>query len=505
MSRPLLAIDDVGKSFFGVPVLQNITLSLQQGQILGLIGENGAGKSTLMNILGGVLQADRGSIRLEGSDYAPQSPREAARCGIALIHQELNLFPNLTIAENIFIDGFPRLKGLPFIHRQAINERTKEVLAAVDLAVAPETLVEKLPPGERQLVEIARALHSEAKVMIFDEPTTSLTARETRHLFALIERLREAGTAIIYISHVLEDVHRVSDEIAVLRDGKLVMCEAKAHFTTNRMISLMVGRNLEQLYPVRVSAPSAEVVLEVQGLSQEGVVENIHLTLHKGEIMGLFGLMGSGRTELAQMLFGLDRFKEGSIRVGKAPLRHHSPRESIRRKMAFVTENRREEGLLMESSVAENISLVALPHFAYPPFQLLQRRRLQEQVNRLATQLQIKSYSLKKQAARNLSGGNQQKVVLGKWLLTEPKLFFLDEPTRGVDVGAKYEIYTIINTLADQGAAILFISSELEELMGLCNRIVVMRNGEIQASFPRQHFDQESLLQAAFGEVNGHE
>ena len=505
MDEALLTIEEVEKSFFGVPVLRNINLILRQGHILGLIGENGAGKSTLMNILGGIVQADAGRIRLGGTDYAPRNPGEAARNGIALIHQELNLFTNLTIAENIFIDGFPRLKGLPFIDRQAIKARTRQLLASVDLNVSPDVLVEKLPPGERQLVEIARALHTDARVIMFDEPTTSLTARETGRLFTLIERLRASGTSIIYISHVLADVHRLSDEIAILRDGELVACEAKEQFTLDRMISLMVGRNLEQLYPARTASPSSEVMLEVQGLSQPGMVENITFTLHKGEVLGLFGLMGSGRTELARMLFGLDPFERGTIRVNNAPLSHHSPHERIQQKMAFVTENRREEGLLMESAIVENMTLAALPAFARSPLRFITQRGTREKVSQVATLLRVKSRSLDRQAVKSLSGGNQQKVVLGKWLLTETAIFLLDEPTRGVDVGAKYEIYTIINDLAAQGAAILFISSEIEELIGLCDRILVMGNGEIQASFEKQAFDQEQILRSAFREVGKHE
>jgi ABC-type sugar transport system ATPase subunit len=415
------------------------------------------------------------------------------------------VFTNLTIAENIFIDGFPRLKALPFINRRAIKTRARQLLASVDLDISPDVLVEKLPPGERQLVEIARALHIDARVIMFDEPTTSLTARETRRLFALIERLRASGASIIYVSHVLADVHRLSDEIAVLRDGELVVGEAKEHFTTGRMVSLMVGRNLEELYPERTAASSGEVRLEVQGLSQAGMVENINFTLHKGEVLGLFGLMGSGRTELARMLFGLDPFERGTIRVNNAPLSHHSPHERILKKMAFVTENRREEGLLMESSLVENMTLAALPTFARSPLRFISQGSMSEKVRQVAAMLRVKSRSIERQAVKSLSGGNQQKVVLGKWLLTESGVFLLDEPTRGVDVGAKYEIYTIINDLAVQGAAILFISSEIEELIGLCDRILVMRNGEIQASFEKQTFDQRKILLAAFGEVNMYE
>ena len=362
MSEPMVSFEAISKSFFGVPVLNDVTLSLAPGRVLGLVGENGAGKSTLMNLLGGVHQPDRGRMTLGGKAHTPRTPSDAYDEGIAFIHQELNLFTNLSIAENIFIDGFPRMGWMPVLNRRQMRSATATYLAAVDLDVTPDTLVEKLSPGERQLVEIAKALSVDARVIIFDEPTTSLTARETEHLFELIERLRADGAAIIYISHILGDVMRLADEIAVLRDGELVDYGEQGDFTIDRMISSMVGRDIKQLYPERISGPTATPVLTVAGLSLQGIIEDINFTLHKGEILGVFGLMGSGRSEMARILFGLEKSDRGEISVDGAVQKKHSARASIANGMAFVTENRRDEGLMMNISIAEKSASFRCPH-----------------------------------------------------------------------------------------------------------------------------------------------
>ena len=500
MSNSILAFESIEKSFFGVRVLKDITLGVPRGKLLGLVGENGAGKSTLMNLMGGVHAPDRGQMLLDGKPYAPRTPSNANAAGIAFIHQELNLFTNLSIAENIFIDGFPRLRWLPMLNRGHMRARTKQFLDAVELHVSPDTLVEKLSPGERQLAEIAKALSFDARIIIFDEPTTSLTARETERLFRLIERLRGDGASIIYISHILPDVIRLADEIAVLRDGELVAHGRKDEFSIHRMIALMVGRAIEQLYPPRRAAPTATPVLEVRGVAQRGIVEDINFTLYKGEILGVFGLMGSGRSELARILFGLDDHACGELLVDGKPYARPSARRSIDAGMAFVTENRRDEGLLMDISIAENIGLVALPHYAAATVAGVKESRYFDQIAGIAESLAIKSGDIRQQAVKTLSGGNQQKAVIGKWLLDKPAVLIIDEPTRGVDVGAKYEIYSIINDLAAQGTGVLFISSELEELLGVCDRILVMSNGEIQATFARAEFDKERILRAAFRE-----
>lgn len=497
---PILEIQNISKAFFGIPAVRDVSLTVEPGQILGLIGQNGAGKSTLMNLIGGVVQPDSGTMLFQGRPYHPHDPADAYHAGIAFIHQELNLFTNLTIAENLFIEQFPtrRFGPLQFVDRAAVRARTREMLAKVGLNIAPTLTIDRISPGERQLVEIAKALHLDAPLIILDEPTTSLTSRETERLFALMRQLREQGKAMIYISHILGDVMALADSVAVMRDGQLVTQEPTTQFDVRRMISLMVGRNLDQLYPERTAVPQPEPLLQVEGVSAKGVVEDIHLTVHRGEVVGLFGLMGSGRTELARILFGMDSFDRGQVIVGGKRVTHFTPRESIRQHMAFVTENRREEGLLMNISIADNVALVALPEFSQSLMQLVDQDQMQDAVNRAVNTLQLKSGDISRQPARSLSGGNQQKVVIAKWLLSSPRVFIMDEPTRGIDVGAKFEIYTIIDQLAAGGSGVLFISSELEELIGICDRILVMSQGEIFGEFHRDQFDPEVILHAAF-------
>lgn len=502
MSDFILECENVTKSFFGVPVLQKVSLRLKEGHLLGIVGENGAGKSTLMNILGGVLRADSGLIRLGGKAHSPHDPAEAFRDGIAFIHQELNLFTNLSVAENLFIAAFEktRMLGLPLIRRNVLREKTEALLAPVDLHVSPEALVEDLSPGERQLVEIARALGANARIIIFDEPTTSLSSRETERLFGIIERLRRQGISMLYISHNLGDVLRLCDDIVVLRDGEVVGQGPKEEFTLEKMISRMVGRSMDQLHPPRSAPPSSEVVFEAKSISQAGIVENICFSLHKGEILGISGLMGSGRTELARILFGLEECDKGEILLHGEPLKGSSVRERIRRGMAFLTEDRRAEGLLMDAPVEDNIALVSLPSFGRSLSRLVDRRAMRQAAGRAAEAVRLHCSSLSRQTAKTLSGGNQQKIVIAKWLLEKPSVFVLDEPTRGIDVGAKYEVYKIMDELAAQGAGILFISSEIEELVGMCDRILVMANGEIRSCVERGEFHRERILRDAFME-----
>ena len=498
-SLPLLRSEGLCKSFFGVEVLHNVGFTLRAGRVLGLVGENGSGKSTTMNIIGGVHQMDAGHIQFDGADYRPKGPRDAARQGIAFIHQELNLFRNLSIAENLFITEFPKLvPGLPFIDRAAARKKAAELLAAVDLDLSPATLVNKLSQGERQLVEIAKALGAKAKVIIFDEPTTSLTTRETGRLFDTINRLRSQGIAIIYISHILDDVMRLCDDIVVLRDGHVVDSSLKSEMTIERMISLMVGRNIDQLFPPRggTVAKSAPV-LEVSGITQRGTVKDISFSLRAGEVLGISGLMGAGRSELARILFGIDPFSAGEITIAGTPVATPTPAICMDHGMAFLTEDRRVEGLMMEAPVDNNIALSSLQNYAGGLAGMIDRARLGADVKKMSTSVQISAKDIVRTLVKNLSGGNQQKVVIGKWLLREPKVFILDEPTRGIDVGAKNEVYKIINSLAAGGAGILMISSEIEELVGMCDRIMVMAHGEIRATFERGGFDREELLRAA--------
>ncbi len=491
----MLEFRDIRKSFFGVPVLKGVSFTVGAGRTVGLVGENGAGKSTLMNILGGNHRPDDGLLLLAGGEFEPRGPRDAEAAGVAFIHQELNLFPNLSVAENLFLTAFPHRAGTPLIDTTQMRERTRALLAEVDVTVSPDTLVEHLPTGERQLVEIAKALSLDARLIILDEPTTSLTARETERLFALMTRLRARGIAMIYISHVLEDVLRLCDDIVVLRDGERVATGPRAEFIKERMVTLMVGRNIQQFFPPRTTAPGAEPLLEAVGLTQPGVLRDIHFTLRRGEVLGVAGLMGSGRSELARVLFGLDPCERGEVRVTGRVLDRRSPRACIRERIAFLTEDRRAEGLCMEASIAANLALVTLPEQASLGWLDLDGLRARTAGIRDAVRLNKSARDA--QPVKSLSGGNQQKVVLAKWLLAEPSVFILDEPTRGIDIGAKTEIYALINDLVARGAGVLVISSEIEELIGICDRILVMNRGELTDEIARPDFDRERILRAA--------
>lgn len=504
------SLEGIEKSFFGVKVLKGVSFDLATASILGLVGENGAGKSTLMNVLGGNLQPDAGTMTIRGQPYAPKNPNDARFAGIAFVHQELNLFPNLSIAENLYLNSFPvlgdtgekRAQGkvtIPLIDRRQLFERAEAQLRAVGLEHNPRTLVERLSAGERQLVEIAKALSVKARVIILDEPTTSLSARECERLFRLIRQLREGGISMIYISHALVDVLQLCDEIVVLRDGQLVGSGAANGFSHNQLVSLMVGRQLDQLYPERPARDSTTpppCLFEARSVSQPGIVRDISFQLAPGEVLGISGLMGAGRSELARILFGLDPCASGQVLLEGKSLRGR-PRNRIRKGIAFVTEDRLQEGLCMEASIANNIALATLAKFARTPARLLNSRGIASAVAQIRSAVRLSPTAKDSQAVRTLSGGNQQKVVLAKWLLGHPRVLILDEPTRGIDVGAKFEIYQLIHQLADRGAGVLVISSELEELIGICDRILVMRHGEIAEEFPRSQFHREQILAAS--------
>ena len=496
----LFSFQGISKSFFGVCVLKSVTFSVGPDCIVGLVGENGAGKSTLMNILGGNLSADDGAMRFGGKRYVPHSPREARSAGIGFVHQELNLFPNLSIAENLFLTEFPTTSGI--IRRSETRRRTNELLKRVGLSLRAETLVECLSSGERQLIEIARALSFDARLIILDEPATSLSARECQHLFALMRQLRGEGRSLILISHALGDVLRVCDNVVILRDGEVVAQGATGEFDQTRLVSLMVGRELNQLFPSRTRPVDTEVsLLEARHLSQPGVIRDISFTLHKGEVLGVAGLMGAGRTELARILFGIDPCKHGNVDVAGQTL-SGSPRGRIERGLAMLTESRREDGLCLEASVAENIAMVTLPRHTKSPLRLLDFTSLTTALVHIREAVRLQSSVRLEQPTRTLSGGNQQKTVLAKWLLAEPRVLSLDEPTRGIDVGAKFEIYQLILDLAERGAGVLVISSEIEELIGLCDRILVLSRGQIAGEFAKREFNREQILRAALA---GHE
>ena len=502
MSTDILTLKGIRKSFFGTEVLHGIDISIRKGSVHGLVGENGAGKSTLMNVIGGVFRADEGEMLVDGRPYIPQSPKDAQKAHIAFVHQELNLFSNLTVAENLFIEDLPTGTFKQVKYKQ-MEQETIKYLKDFQVDVNPKTKVENLSMGVRQSIEIAKALIINADIVIFDEPTTSLTKVEKDQLFRIIADLKARNVTIIYISHILEDVFELCDDISVLRDGALVATMPAEETNRGKLISLMVGRKLDKVYPT-VEKTIGEEVLRCEHIVSEPLVKDASLTLHRGEILGVFGLMGSGRTELMRALFGLDKISGGEIIYKGAPFTHHTPKQAIEAGIAFVTEDRRDEGLLMPKPVEENLLLVHLPSLANKLGAVDQKKGeelAKESIQALHTKVQNK----KTQMACNLSGGNQQKVVLGKWIMHEPEVLILDEPTRGVDVGAKYEIYTIIQERAKQQSCVLMISSEMEELMGICDRIIVMSAGHMAGEIERSEFEQNSIMEMALAGGGKHE
>jgi ribose transport system ATP-binding protein len=490
----LLQVENVSKAFSGIPVLRGVSLALAPGRVLGIVGENGAGKSTLMNVLGGVVAPDAGQVRLAGIAYRPRGPAEAMAAGVAYVHQELNLLPNLSVAENLFLARLPRRRLL--VDRKHLEERTRERLLAVGLDVSPWACVGDLGPGARQLVEIARALAAEARVVILDEPTTSLAAPEAERLFALVRRLRDDGRGLVYVSHALGDVLRLADDVLVLRDGEVVASAPAASFDEPKLITLMVGRDVDTVFPERPSPPPGDPALEVERLGRKGSFHDVSLAVRRGEVVGLAGLMGAGRSEVLRAIFGLDHPDSGEVRVHGRPLRP-GPREAIARGVALVTEDRREDGLVLDASVAFNLALASLASHARGGW--IDRRALARALVAQAEAVRLEAPARLGRPARTLSGGNQQKVVLGKWLLGRPSVVLLDEPTRGIDIGAKQHVYRLVVDLAGAGTAVLLVSSEIEELLGLADRVLVLRRGSVVDELPRPEFDRERILAAALG------
>lgn len=495
----ILRLKDVTKAFALVKVLKNITLDLRAGMILGLVGENGAGKSTLMNILGGVHQRDAGEILLDGQPFEPTDPRHSQNAGIAFIHQELNLFTNLSIAENLFITDMPHAGALRTVDFRKMKQVTKEKLTQLGIDdLDPAAIVSTLPMGQRQLVEITKAIMHDARIIILDEPTTSLSNKEKEKLFKIMYDLRAKGKSMIFISHILEDVFAHCDEIAVLRDGEIITQDRTENLERHDVIRMMVGRELSKIYPT-VEKKIGDVVFEAKDISQENRFDKVSLRLRSGEITGLFGLMGAGRTEYLRCLFGIDAMDSGEIIFQGQRIFPVTPENCIKNNMAFITENRREEGLLLSKTVRDNTVLANLNALTRRWFGFLNFKEEKSQVTQMVKELNVKTFDPSKQPVINLSGGNQQKVVFGKWVLRKPSVFLLDEPTRGVDVGAKYEIYSIINDLAKNNSTILMVSSEMEELMGMCDRIIVMSHNRMTAQFEKGDFDQEKIMTAAIG------
>jgi len=486
---------NVTKEFGPVRVLHGVGFALQPGRVYGLLGENGAGKSTLMKILAGYESPTTGEVVVDGAVRAPGGGSRAAEAqGIVLIHQEFNLADDLTIAQNIFL-GHEIKKG-PVLDDKAMREKTREALAKVGLPLDPDTRVRKLIVAEKQLVEIARALARNARLLIMDEPTATLTPGETERLFALMAGLKAAGVTIIYISHKLDEVERTTDEVVVMRDGLLVAREPTASVTRRQMANLMVGRELADLFPPKLPAPAGgEPAIKVRGLTVPGWAEEVSFDVRRGEILGFAGLVGAGRTELFEGLLGLRTRSAGTVELAGKPVNLKSPRDAARHGLTYLSEDRKGKGLHVHFSLRPNLTLMALERYAKP---WLDPAAEQAALRDAVQEFGIRTGSLEVRAS-SLSGGNQQKLALAKVLHPGPSVVVLDEPTRGVDVGAKREIYHLVQGLAEQGLAVVVISSELMELIGLCHRVAVMRAGRLQTTLQEPNLTEEELIAHATG------
>jgi len=494
----LLKLTNIGKSFSGVPVLKNVDLDIRPGEVHVLLGENGAGKSTLIKIITGAYTKDEGEMYWEGRPVNIQGPSDAMRLGIATIYQELNLIPELTVYENLFLGREIKRGGkFSFLDRKEMKAKAAQLLKLLGQDIPPDRKVSSLGIGKQQLVEIAKALTLDTKLIIMDEPTSSLSASETEQLLGTVLELKKRGIAIIYISHRLEELMRIGDRITILRDGAKIATLNARETTTDEMVRLMVGRTLDDKYPKEHFVKGAEG-LRVEKLRLKGSDREISFTAYQGEILGISGLVGAGRTELARAIFGVDPVESGKIYVfgRETPIR--SPRDAIRAGLAFITEDRKGEGLILDQTLDFNMTIASLKKFRNGPFLLL--NRLKEVSADFISKLQVRPGDVKKHA-RKLSGGNQQKVVIAKWLCTNARVFIFDEPTRGIDVGAKVEVYRLINSLVADGAVVIIISSELPEILGICDRILVMHEGRITADLPRGEADQEVIMKAATGGV----
>jgi ribose transport system ATP-binding protein len=495
----LLEVRKVTKRFPGVTALRDVSLTLARGELLAVIGENGAGKSTLMKILAGVQEPDSGQILIDGVDVTIDSVQQAQKLGVALIHQELNLCDNLDVGANIFLGREPIKHGL--IDRKKIRDESIELLKRVGLNVSPDTIVRRLPIGQQQLVEIARALSIDARVLIMDEPTSSLSQHEVDRLFEVVKELRNRGVSIVYISHRLGEVRKLADRVTILRDGKNAGNLERDEITHDLMVELMVGRDISEFY-ARKSHEPGDVVLEVEKLvTPANPGHALSFSIRKGELVGVAGLVGAGRTEMLQVLFGVDAAVSGTIRIGGKVVQFRSPIDAIHSGLALVPENRKQQGLILDMAVRTNIGLAGLKRNRKPG------GFLNNAVEAAESALMIRKLRIKtpdeKQIVQFLSGGNQQKVVLGKWLAMKPDVLLLDEPTRGIDIGAKQEIYNLMEQLAEEGVAILFVSSEMDEILGMSDRALVMHEGRISGELQRNELSEEVIMQLATGNVSG--
>jgi ribose transport system ATP-binding protein len=482
---------NINKGFPGVRALSDVSFDVYPGEVHTLVGENGAGKSTLMKILSGVYIRDSGEIIFKGRSVNFTNPRQAQEAGIATIYQELNLIPYLSVTENIFL-GSELERGV-LLDWPKMHEHSRELLARLHLDVDPRTPVNRLGVGQQQMVEVAKALHHKADLIIMDEPTSALSIREIDDLFAIIRDLQSHGVALIYISHHLDEAFAIGDRITVLRDGRHVATETTQAMNMETLIRHMVGRDLSEQFP-KETVPRGAEMLRVENLTQGTRLKRISFTVHAGEILGIAGLVGAGRTELVRAIFGADPVDEGRIFIEGKPVTIRSPRDAIARGIALLTEDRKQQGLILQMTTRDNMTLSVLKNLTRGLF--TNKRRESELAQRFIDSMAIKTPS-QEQLVVNLSGGTQQKVVLAKWMATQPKVLIFDEPTRGIDVGAKVEIYKLMNQLVRQGVAILMVSSELPEILGMSDRVLVLREGQVTGILERQDASQEKIMALA--------
>ncbi len=490
----------ISKIFPGVRALDNVSIRLRRGRLTALLGENGAGKSTLMNIIAGVFPPDGGEIQLDGEPVTFSCPRAALDAGIAMIYQELNLVADMTIAENIFLGREP-LNAWGLIDAQAMNTAAQKILQQLQLNLTPTTPLNQLRVGQQQLVEIAKAISCNARVIIMDEPTSAITEQEIEALFSIIENLKQQGVAIAYITHKFEELTRIGDDAIVMRDGKLITTAAIGELSRDEMVRLMVGRDLETAV-TRAPINATQEILRVENLSlkhpsraQDFILKNISFSAHRGEVLGIFGLMGAGRTELLETIFGLHpRTSSGAIFINNNAVSIKSPDDAIAQGIALAPEDRKHEGIILGMTIAENASLACLKKMER--WGIIDQSAEQQLANNTIARFNVKTPSCK-QLIRNLSGGNQQKVILGKWLAIQPDILLLDEPTRGIDINAKTEIYKIIHELSDSGICVILVSSEIPEILALSDRIMVLSEGKKTAEFYPSQTTAESIISAA--------
>ena len=495
MERPaLLEMQNITKEFPGVKALDGVSLTVRPGTVHALMGENGAGKSTLMKCLFGIYNKDSGTILLDGKEVNFKSSKEALENGVAMVHQELNQALTRSVMDNLWLGRYPKVGGL-MVSESIMRKRTKEIFEELDVHVDPKAIMSTMPVSQRQMVEIAKAVSYNSKIIVFDEPTSSLTETEVEHLFRIINMLRDKGCGIIYISHKMEEILRISDDVTIMRDGTWVATRPAKELTMDEIIRLMVGRELTNRFPPKDNVPG-EVILEVEHLAGKYTrLKEASFQLHKGEILGIAGLDGSGRTEVLENLFGAMTRDGGTIRIHGREIRNRTPRESIKNGFALLTEDRRATGIfgirdIRDNTVISNLKSYLMGHIC------LSDKKMREDTDWSIQAMHIKTPSQATQI-RSLSGGNQQKVIIGRWLLTKPEILLLDEPTRGIDVGAKYEIYQLIIDLAKEGKGVIMVSSEMPELLGVCDRILVMSGGRLAGEVDAKNTSQEEILTLA--------